>query len=69
MLYHRHVRKLTRLFALPAEALAFLCSGSWQIDRSVDAGWVRHLAVSAVSFLKTHLPFLRPILASTGIIV
>lgn len=40
------------------------------ITHTLDAaGWVRHVVLAAISFLKTHLPFLRPILASAGAIV
>ncbi|CAK0749083.1 hypothetical protein CVIRNUC_001883 [Coccomyxa viridis] len=36
---------------------------------AIASGWVRHVVLAAISFLKTHLPFLRPILASAGAIV
>ena len=40
------------------------------ITHTLDAaGWVRHVVLAAISFLKTHLPFLRPLLASAGAIV
>ena len=40
------------------------------VTHTLDAaGWVRHVVLAAISFLKTHLPFLRPILASAGAIV
>ena len=39
------------------------------ISGGADAGWVRHFAVSAIGFLKSHLPFLRPILANAGVVV